>query len=409
MLGGGGNPAAWWRSMARATSHDAARHGDGHDRRSPRATTRSGSRSTTTVSEPADVWWAPVETVSNSEAGFERVYQGAGLLLSWPLRLAGRRLDADRRHVTQAVTTDRATGAATEAAHGRRRPTGRVRPCRSAGHREPRPARRPRPLLPAVAHGSVQRVACRPIRRRRRPTTGPPASAPSATGPTPSSATSPTCRGTSARPWPAWLEGGDPVAYRGFVAGDARRQRPRPAVPPHDPAARLGCRPAGRDPLGAARLRAALRPARQPGCGCPRRRSTCPRSGCSPRPASEHTILAPWQAIDPHVDTRRPYRVDLGAGRSIVVALYDAELSAAVSFDPRATADADAFSHERLEPRLASEHAPRRRAAAGRDRHRRRAVRPPPAVPRALPRAAPPATLPTAWRAASTSSPWPRR
>jgi len=41
----------------------------------------------TTISEPADLWWAPVETVSNSEAGFERVYQGAGILVSWPLSL----------------------------------------------------------------------------------------------------------------------------------------------------------------------------------------------------------------------------------------------------------------------------------------------------------------------------------
>ena len=40
------------------------------------------------MSEPADAWWAPVETISNSEAGFERVYQGSGLLLSWPLALA---------------------------------------------------------------------------------------------------------------------------------------------------------------------------------------------------------------------------------------------------------------------------------------------------------------------------------
>ena len=41
----------------------------------------------TTLSEPARAWWAPVETVSNSEGGFERIYQGAGLLLSWPLSL----------------------------------------------------------------------------------------------------------------------------------------------------------------------------------------------------------------------------------------------------------------------------------------------------------------------------------
>jgi hypothetical protein len=36
------------------------------------------------------------------------------------------------------------------------------------------------------------------------------------------------------------------------------------------------------------------------------------------------------------------------------VVLYDSDLSAAVSFDPRATADADRFTHERIEPRLAS-------------------------------------------------------
>jgi alpha-amylase len=42
----------------------------------------------TTTTSPADAWWAPIETVSNSEAGFERVYQGSALLLSWPVRLA---------------------------------------------------------------------------------------------------------------------------------------------------------------------------------------------------------------------------------------------------------------------------------------------------------------------------------
>ena len=33
-----------------------------------------------------------------------------------------------------------------------------------------------------------------------------------------------------------------------------------------------------------------------------------------------HTILAPWQAAEPEIDTRRAYRVDPGGGRSIVVA-----------------------------------------------------------------------------------------
>jgi alpha-amylase len=36
-------------------------------------------------SPPAEVAWGPVETVSVSEAGYERIYQGLALLLLWPL------------------------------------------------------------------------------------------------------------------------------------------------------------------------------------------------------------------------------------------------------------------------------------------------------------------------------------
>ena len=53
----------------------------------------------------ADAWWAPIETVSNSESGFERVYQGSGLLLSWPLTLAPG--ESRRFAVAQAVTVAR--------------------------------------------------------------------------------------------------------------------------------------------------------------------------------------------------------------------------------------------------------------------------------------------------------------
>jgi hypothetical protein len=66
------------------------------------------------------------------------------------------------------------------------------------------------------------------------------------------------------------------------------------------------------------------------------------------------TILAPWQADDPHVDTRHPYRVDLGAGHHIVVAFYDGDLSGAISFAPDTTADADRFARERVAPRLSA-------------------------------------------------------
>ena len=37
--------------------------------------------------EPADYAWAPVETVSLSEAGLERIYQGSSIVWCWPLRL----------------------------------------------------------------------------------------------------------------------------------------------------------------------------------------------------------------------------------------------------------------------------------------------------------------------------------
>ena len=64
------------------------------------------------------------------------------------------------------------------------------------------------------------------------------------------------------------------------------------------------------------------------------------------------TILAPWQADVAHVDTRRPYRVDLGGGRHIVVAFYDGEVSGSLSFEPATSADADRFARERVAPRL---------------------------------------------------------
>jgi hypothetical protein len=66
-----------------------------------------------------------------------------------------------------------------------------------------------------------------------------------------------------------------------------------------------------------------------------------------------YTILAPWQAADSRLDTRRPYRVELGARKSIVVVFYDAALSASASFESDATMDADSFARDRIMPRLA--------------------------------------------------------
>ena len=66
-----------------------------------------------------------------------------------------------------------------------------------------------------------------------------------------------------------------------------------------------------------------------------------------------HTILAPWQSGISDVETRRPYRVTLGGGRSMVVLFFDGPLSSAVSFDPTATVDADQFIASWLGPRFA--------------------------------------------------------
>jgi hypothetical protein len=86
LLGGGGNPQAWWEVAGRRTAHDAA------------ATSRDvsslaqgndwlGVRVDTTVVPALDAWIAPIETISNSESGFEAVYQGSCLLLSRPVDL----------------------------------------------------------------------------------------------------------------------------------------------------------------------------------------------------------------------------------------------------------------------------------------------------------------------------------
>ena len=90
LAGGGGNPAAFYSvpsSPPRRYAHDSAEQPGlppwlafGND--------TEGAEVRVTFGSPAEVAWYPVETVSNSEAGFERQYQGSCLLLRWPLALA---------------------------------------------------------------------------------------------------------------------------------------------------------------------------------------------------------------------------------------------------------------------------------------------------------------------------------
>jgi alpha-amylase len=87
MLGGGGNPAAWSEIGGERTGHDTRGQATAVERLA-QGNDFIGIAIETTVSSPAEAWWAPVETISNSEQGFERVYQGSGLLLSWLIALA---------------------------------------------------------------------------------------------------------------------------------------------------------------------------------------------------------------------------------------------------------------------------------------------------------------------------------
>jgi hypothetical protein len=107
MLGGGGNPAAWYDAGQGRVRHDAAGTASGSSRIG-QGNDDLGIEVVTTAGPAADAWWSPIETISNSESGFERVYQGSTLLLSWPIRLAaGDRCVVRVDHVVTA-TRDRA-------------------------------------------------------------------------------------------------------------------------------------------------------------------------------------------------------------------------------------------------------------------------------------------------------------
>jgi alpha-amylase len=118
-LGGGGNPQAWYDVASARSAHDGAGEaagvsaiGFGND--------WVGVAVSARPTPAADAWWSPIETVSNSEGGFERVYQGSTLMFTWPFVLnpGETRRFAVRQDVT--VTRDHAAGerAASEPAAG---------------------------------------------------------------------------------------------------------------------------------------------------------------------------------------------------------------------------------------------------------------------------------------------------
>jgi alpha-amylase len=87
MLGGGGNPEAYYRWADLEVRHDATGSVAAGVELSL-GNRYEGVALTVAPQPPAPQEWFPVETVSNSEAGFERVYQGSCLTQRWPLELA---------------------------------------------------------------------------------------------------------------------------------------------------------------------------------------------------------------------------------------------------------------------------------------------------------------------------------
>jgi alpha-amylase len=107
LLGGGGNPSAWYDVEGTRSAHDGTGEaagvrtiGFGND--------WIGIGVRASVEPAADAWWSPIETISNSESGFERVYQGSTLLVSWPVTLAPGETRAFSLRAAVTVTRDHA-------------------------------------------------------------------------------------------------------------------------------------------------------------------------------------------------------------------------------------------------------------------------------------------------------------
>ena len=87
MLGGGGNPSAWYAVGGDRGRFDARRAADAVDHVSM-GNDYIGIELESRPQPAASAWWSSIETISVSESGFEGNHQGGCLLWVWPLSLA---------------------------------------------------------------------------------------------------------------------------------------------------------------------------------------------------------------------------------------------------------------------------------------------------------------------------------
>jgi hypothetical protein len=107
LLGGGHNPAAWHEVDGKRIPHDEFATASAVDRLLS-GNDQLGIRLETLVQPAADAWIFPIRTVSNSEGGFELVYQGSCVLALRPIRLAPGERTNLRVEQVAGVTADRA-------------------------------------------------------------------------------------------------------------------------------------------------------------------------------------------------------------------------------------------------------------------------------------------------------------
>jgi len=107
LLGGGHNPAAWHEVNGKRIPHDEFATAAAVDRLVS-GNDQLGIRLETLIEPVADAWISPIRTVSNSEGGFELVYQGSCVLALRPIRLASGERANLRIEQVVGVTADRA-------------------------------------------------------------------------------------------------------------------------------------------------------------------------------------------------------------------------------------------------------------------------------------------------------------